>query len=91
MPEEVTWALDQNAVFLFANIAALVRCSITFMLTQLDCLILMHLGMGTTLGVPSVWGLRTRQYQQEGPEVTKHYGGIGMHLRLALSIIEGPM
>lgn len=85
MPEEVTGALDQNAVFLFATIVALVRCSITIVLTQLDGLILMHLGTGTTLSVLSTWGYRTCQYQQEGPEATKHYGGIGTHLRLALS------
>ncbi|KAK5953862.1 hypothetical protein OHC33_005132 [Knufia fluminis] len=85
MPDEVTGALDQNAVFLFATIVALVRCTITFVLTQLDCLIMMHLGMGTVLSVLSTWGYRTCHYQQEGPQAIKHYGGIGTHLRLALS------
>ena len=85
MEEEIFFALDQNTVFLFATIAALVRCTITSVLTQLDCLIMIHLGTGTIFGVMSIWGYRTCAYSIEGPNATRHFGGLGTHFRLLLS------
>lgn len=85
MEEEIFNALDQNAVFLFANIIALVRCTITNVLTQLDCLIMIHLGTGSIFGVISIWGYRTCAYSIEGPIATRHFGGFGTHFRLVLS------
>lgn len=86
MPEEVSTALDQNTVFLFANVVALVRCTITFMLTQLDSLILMHLAMGSIIGVMSTWGYRTCRYKAEGVSAMKNFGGVGTHLRVLLNL-----
>ena len=85
MPSEVMMAQDQNAVFLFANVIALVRCTITFVITQLDALIMFHLGLGTILGVLSTWGYRSCYYTTEGPSATRHFGGFGTHLRLLLA------
>lgn len=86
MPDEVSTALDQNTVFLFANVVALVRCTITFVLTQLDGLILMHLAMGTVIGVMSSWGYRTCRYQTEGISAMKNFGGAGTHLRVLCNL-----
>lgn len=82
MPDEISTALDQNTVFLFANLVALVRCTITFVLTQLDALIIMHLAMGTIIGVMSNWGYRTCRYKAEGVSAMKNFGGVGTHLRV---------
>lgn len=75
-----------NAVFLFANLVAMVRCTITKVLTQLDCVILMHLSSGTVFSVLSLWGYRTRYYLEEGSKGIRHFGGFGTHLRLLLSL-----
>lgn len=86
MPGDIGGALDMNAVFLFANLVAMVRCTITKVLTQLDCVILMHLSSGTVFSVLSLWGYRTRHYLDEGPQGIRHFGGFGTHLRLLLSL-----
>ena len=86
MPNEVAGALDTNAIFLFANIVAMVRCTITGILTQLDTLMLMHLSGGTVFSVLSLWGYRTCHYKTEGPKGIRHFGGVGTHLRLLLSM-----
>lgn len=86
MPNEISTALDQNTVFLFANLVALVRCTITFVLTQLDGLILMHLAMGTVIGVMSSWGYRTCRYKAEGVSAMQNFGGVGTHLRLLCNL-----
>lgn len=86
MPGDVAAALDTNAIFLFANIVAMVRCSITGVLTQLDCVVLMHLSGGTIFSVLSLWGYRTCHYNEEGPKAIRHFGGFGTHLRLLLSL-----
>lgn len=86
MPNEVFAAQDQVAVFLFANIVALVRCTITDIVTQLDALVMIHLGMGSVLSVLTTWGYRTCFYTAEGPQATRHFGGFGTHLRLLLSL-----
>jgi len=83
---DVGGGLDTNAIFLFANLIAMVRCTITEVLTQLDGLILMHLSGGTIFSVLSVWGYRTCHYQEEGPKGIRHFGGFGTHLRLLLSL-----
>lgn len=64
----------------------MVRCTITKVLTQLDCVILMHLSGGTIFSVLSLWGYRTCHYCDEGPTGIRHFGGFGTHLRLLLSL-----
>ncbi|OAL20685.1 hypothetical protein AYO22_08694 [Fonsecaea multimorphosa] len=86
VPGDIGGALDTNAIFLFANLVAMVRCTITKVLTQLDCVILMHLSGGTIFSVLSLWGYRTCHYVREGPKGIRHFGGFGTHLRLLLSM-----
>jgi hypothetical protein len=86
VPGDIGGALDTNAIFLFANLVAMVRCTITKVLTQLDCVILMHLSGGTVFSVLSLWGYRTCHYLGEGPKGIRHFGGFGTHLRLLLSL-----
>ncbi len=50
----------------------MVRCTITKVLTQLDCVILMHLSGGTVFSVLSLWGYRTCHYEAEGPKGIRH-------------------
>ncbi|OCT50383.1 hypothetical protein CLCR_07054 [Cladophialophora carrionii] len=83
---DIGGALDTNAIFLFANLVAMVRCTITKVLTQLDCVILMHLSGGTVFSVLSLWGYRTCHYLGEGHKGIRHFGGFGTHLRLLLSM-----
>ncbi len=64
----------------------MVRCTITKVLTQLDCVILMHLSGGTVFSVLSLWGYRTCHYEAEGPKGIRHFGGFGTHLRLLLAM-----
>ncbi|KIW89705.1 uncharacterized protein Z519_09861 [Cladophialophora bantiana CBS 173.52] len=93
VPGDIGGALDTNAIFLFANLVAMVRCTITKVLTQLDCVILMHLSGGTVFSVLSLWGYRTCHYLGEGPKGIRHFGGFGTHLRLVLSMavaVYGP-
>lgn len=63
----------------------MVRCTITKVLTQLDTLILVHLGTGSIFGVLSIWGYRTCTYSIHGPSAVNQCGGFGTHFRLLLS------
>lgn len=85
VPGEVAGALDTNAIFLFALLVSMVRCTITQLLMQLDGLLLMHLSGGTIFSILSIWGYRTCQYNVDGPSGICHFGGFGTHLRLLLS------
>ncbi|KAH8668405.1 hypothetical protein BX600DRAFT_538347 [Xylariales sp. PMI_506] len=85
VPSEIPSALDTNAIFLFAVLIAMVRCTITSLILQIDALILMHLGAGSIFGVMSIWGYRTSLYVREGPmKGISHFGGFGTHMRLLL-------
>lgn len=87
VPSEIQSALDANAIFLFAVILAMVRCTITDLILQVDALILTHLGAGTIFSVISIWGYRTRYYTLEGPaKAISHFGGFGTHMRLLLCV-----
>lgn len=84
VPDEIGGALDQNAIFLFALVIALVRCAITDLLSQMDGLILMHLCGGSVFSVISIWGYRTCVYREDGPRAIRNFGGFGTHLRVFL-------
>ncbi|KIW00119.1 uncharacterized protein PV09_08301 [Verruconis gallopava] len=45
--DEISGALDTNAIFLFALVIAIVRCTITNLVSRIDGLMLMHLSLGT--------------------------------------------
>lgn len=84
IPGEVAGALDTNAIFLFALLVSMVRCTVTQLLMQLDGLLLMHLSGGTMFSILSIWGYRTCHYNVEGTSGIRHFGGFGTHLRLLL-------
>ncbi|KAH8899785.1 hypothetical protein GQ53DRAFT_835835 [Thozetella sp. PMI_491] len=87
VPSEIAGALDTNTIFLVAVVLAMVRCTITGLIVQVDGLILMHLGAGTIFGVLSIWGYRTSWYLREGPaKGIAHFGGLGTHARLLLCV-----
>jgi hypothetical protein len=86
LPTEIASAADTNTIFLLALLVALIKCSSINMLEQIDGLILMHLSGGTIFGILSLWGYRTRLYQNEGPSAIRHFGGFGTHSRLILSL-----
>ncbi len=65
VPSEIAGALDTNTIFLPAVVLAMIRCTITQLIVQVDALILMHLGAGTVFGVLSIWGYRTSWYLRE--------------------------
>jgi hypothetical protein len=84
VPDEIAGSLDTNAIFLFAVVIALVRCTITGLVSRLDGLILMHLAGGAVFSVMSLWGYRTCYYVDQGPRGIANFGGFGTHLRLLL-------
>jgi hypothetical protein len=84
VPDEIGGALDQNAIFLFALVIAMVRCAITDLLSEMDGLMLMHLSGGSVFSVLSIWGYRTCVYRNDGPQAIERFGGFGTHLRLLL-------
>jgi hypothetical protein len=86
LSSEVAGALDTNTIFLLTLVVAMIKCSMTGMLEQIDGLILMHLSAGTIFGVLSLWGYRTIQYVEEGPRAIRHFGGFGTHARLIVSL-----
>jgi hypothetical protein len=84
VPDEIAGSLDTSAIFLFAVVVALVRCTITGLVSRLDGLILMHLAGGAVFSVMSLWGYRTCYYINQGPRGIANFGGWGTHLRLLL-------
>jgi hypothetical protein len=86
MPGEVSAALDRNAIFLFTLLVAMVKCTATKMILQIDGLILAHLSSGYVFGILSIWGYRTCHYAEEGPRAIRRYGGFGTHLRLFITL-----
>lgn len=85
VPSEISNALDTNTVFLFAILVAMLKCTLTQLLEQMDGLLLMHMGGGTVFSVLSIWGYRTCQYDVKGPVGgMRQFGGYGTHLRLLL-------
>jgi hypothetical protein len=85
--DEIAGAMDTNAIFLFALIIAMVRCTITGLVSRLDSLMLMHLSGGTIFSVISIWGYRTCLYRDLGPtKGIANFGGFGTHLRLLLCL-----
>jgi hypothetical protein len=86
VPDEIGGALDQNAIFMFGLLIALVRCAITGLLSQMDGLMLMHLSGGSLFSVLTIWGYRTCLYRNEGPKAVSRFGGFGTHMRLLLSL-----
>jgi hypothetical protein len=86
LPSEIAGALDTNFIFLATILVAMVKCTATNMLEQVDGLILMHLAGGSIFGIMSLWGYRTRQYLDEGHRAIRFFGGFGTHGRLLLSL-----
>jgi hypothetical protein len=86
LSSEVAGALDTNTIFLLTLLVAMIKCSSVGMLKQIDGLILMHLSAGTMFGVLSIWGYRTSQYIEEGPQAIRHFGGFGTHARLIVTL-----
>jgi hypothetical protein len=84
VPDEIGGALDQNAIFLLALLIAMVRCTITDLLSRMDGIILIHLSGGSLFSCISIWGYRTVLYANEGPKAISNFGGFGTHLRLLL-------
>lgn len=84
--EEIAGALDTNAIFLFALIIAVVRCTITNLTSRIDGLMLVHLCTGTIFSSNSIWGYRTCVYKNEGHAGIRNFGGFGTHLRLLLNM-----
>ena len=86
LPSEFAGAADTSAIFLLTLLVAMTNDSRTHQLTQVDGLVLMHLCGGTVFGVLSIWGYRTRLYNDHGPRAVRMFGGFGTHLRLAVSL-----
>lgn len=87
VPSEISNALDLNAVFLFAIVLAMVRCTVSGLLLQMDGLMLMHMGGGSLFSILTLWGYRTCTYDIDGPvKGIKKFGGYGTHFRLLLSM-----
>jgi hypothetical protein len=84
--DEIGGAIDTNAIFLFALIVAVVRCTVTGLTSRIDGLMLMHLSFGTVFSSNSVWGYRTCVYKNEGHAGIRNFGGFGTHLRLLLNM-----
>jgi hypothetical protein len=86
MPREISASLDRNAIFLFTLLVAMIKCSATQMILQIDGLILAHLSGGYVFGILSIWEYRTCHYAEEGPRAIRRYGGFGTHLRLFVTL-----
>lgn len=86
MQDEIAGGLDTNAIFLFALVIAVMRCTITDLTSRVDGLMLMHLSLGTAFSSNSVWGYRTCVYKNESDAGIRNFGGFGTHLRLLLSM-----
>lgn len=86
LSSEISGAADTNTIFLLVLLIAMIKCSSTNMLEQIDGLILMHLSGGFIFGTFSIWGYRTRQYLESGPKAIRFFGGFGTHSRLIVSL-----
>ena len=86
LSSEISGAADTNTIFLLVLLIAMIQCSSTNMLEQIDGLILMHLSGGFIFGTFSIWGYRTRQYYENGPKAIRSFGGFGTHSRLVVSL-----
>ncbi|KAK5655575.1 hypothetical protein OQA88_5506 [Cercophora sp. LCS_1] len=86
LPSAFSGAADTSTIFLLTLLVAMTNDSRTGDLTQIDGLTLMHLCGGTTFGVLSLWGYRTSVYHQLGPRAVRRFGGLGTHIRLAVSL-----
>lgn len=86
LPDEISGAADTNTIFLLVLLIAMIRDSSFGKLEQVDGLILMHLSGGFIFGTFSIWGYRTRQYFDKGPEAIRNFGGWGTHARLIVSL-----
>lgn len=83
--DEISGALDANAIFLFALIISLVSSTRTDDMTLMDGFIMLMLCAGTVWSVLSLWGYRTCVYRkEEHHDGIKRFGGFGTHLRLLL-------
>jgi len=85
VPAEISGAMD-TTIFLLTITVAMIKCSAANMLQSIDGLILMHLSGGTIFGILSLWGYRTRQYLDNGPQGIRFFGGFGTHGRLIVSL-----
>jgi hypothetical protein len=84
LPGEISGSLDTNTIFLLALLISLFNGTHMRDLSQVDALIVLHLGSGFLFSCLSVWGYRTLHYQKDGVDGIKNYGGVGTHCRLAL-------
>ena len=85
--EEISGALDANSIFLFALLVSIFKGTAVSggdKLAYIDGLVLMQFCAGYLFGVFSLWGYRTRHYNEEGPKAVRHYGRFGTHCRLGL-------
>lgn len=87
LSREIASAADRNTIFLIALTVALIKCTISGMVEQLDGLILMHMCGGTMFSVLTIWGYRTQRYAREGQGAIRNFGGFGTHSRLVISAI----
>ncbi|CAI0650166.1 unnamed protein product [Colletotrichum noveboracense] len=87
LPSEIAGASDTNNIFLLVILIAMIKCSANGMLTSIDGLVLMHLSGGFLFGTLSIWGYRTRQYFDNGPQGIRFFGGFGTHSRLVVSLM----
>lgn len=87
LPSEIAGASDTNNIFLLVILIAMIKCSANKMLTSIDGLVLMHLSGGFLFGTLSIWGYRTRQYIDNGPQGIRFFGGFGTHSRLIVSLM----
>ncbi|KAL5322090.1 hypothetical protein ACEPPN_010059 [Leptodophora sp. 'Broadleaf-Isolate-01'] len=86
LSSEISGAADTNTIFLLVLLIAMIKCSSSHMLEQIDGLILMHLSGGFVFGTFSIWGYRTRHYVENGPKAIRFFGGFGTHSRLIVSL-----
>lgn len=89
--DEITGALDANAMFLLALIVALIKGSVRSdtQIKYIDGLILMHLCSGYIFGCFSTWGYRTIKHVRSGGggQALAAFGGFGTHFRLLLCAV----
>lgn len=84
--DEISSALDTNAMFLFAISVAVGSASAERNIRIIDALILLQMAFGFLLSVMTIWGYRTRVYWDKTDDCRQRqeFGGWGTHLRLIL-------
>lgn len=88
--DDVLGAMDANAIFMFALEISMVKSTfLDWSLKRVDVLIIMLIGIGTTVGSLSLWGQRTRLWTvgRKPEDHDEHnFGGVGTLLRLLICL-----